>query len=299
MNFARRQHNATILPDGTVLVTGGTRGGGAGDEAFNNLNLGQPVHIAELWDPRKKVKTGQWTMLAAEQTDRCYHSTAVLLPDGRVLSAGGGEFLLNEGTPQQVANDPKDTHTDAQLFDTPALPILASASRSRPVPQTTTSQPSHSERCPRVRSVRASGRSSRSRSRHRRWARSRTSPESSSDVRTLCDANSVNNPQVSTMDGSWLIQAYPAGTPGFSMYDGTSLQCQGTAASGTIAVSSTARTITVRVPSNQPNSVRRDNVILPQQGTPGSGVPGWRYDAAAGFTEVGFTHSGETTIVEL
>jgi galactose oxidase len=117
MNFPRRQHNATILPDGTVLVTGGTRGSGAPgtDAAFNNLDAGQPVHIAELWDPKKR----QWTMLAAENTDRCYHSTAVLLPDGRVLSAGGGEFILNEGTPQQVANDPQDTHTDAQLFSPP------------------------------------------------------------------------------------------------------------------------------------------------------------------------------------
>jgi hypothetical protein len=119
MNFPRRQHNATILPDGTVLVTGGTRGGGATGTAqsFNNLDPGQPVHIAELWDP----KTGQWKMLAAEKTDRCYHSTAVLLPDGRVLSAGGGEFILNEGTPQQVANNPQDTHYDAQVFSPPYL----------------------------------------------------------------------------------------------------------------------------------------------------------------------------------
>jgi galactose oxidase len=119
MNFPRRQHNATVLPDGTVLVTGGTRGGGTPGtaEAFNDLDPGQPVHIAELWDPQ----TGQWTMLAAEQTDRCYHSTAVLLPDGRVLSAGGGEFILNEGTPQQVANSPQDTHYDAQLFSPPYL----------------------------------------------------------------------------------------------------------------------------------------------------------------------------------
>ena len=119
MNFPRRQHNGTILPDGTVLVTGGTRGGGAPGtaEAFNDLDPGQPVHIAELWDP----KTGQWAMLAAENTDRCYHSTAVLLPDATVLSAGGGEFILNEGTPQQVANNPQDTHYDAQVFSPPYL----------------------------------------------------------------------------------------------------------------------------------------------------------------------------------
>ena len=130
MNFPRRQHNATILPDGTVLVTGGTRGGGdpGTAEAFNDLDPGQPVHIAELWDP----KTGQWRELAAENTDRCYHATAVLLPDGRVLSAGSGEFLLNETTPQQVENDPQDSHTDAQLFSPPYLfkgpqPVITSA----------------------------------------------------------------------------------------------------------------------------------------------------------------------------
>lgn len=130
MGFPRRQHNATILADGTVLVTGGTRGGGASGtaEAFNNLDPGQPVHIAELWNPA----TGHWTQLAAEQTDRCYHSTAVLLPDGRVLSAGSGEFILNEGTSQQRQNDPVDSHLDAQVFSPPYLfngprPEIASA----------------------------------------------------------------------------------------------------------------------------------------------------------------------------
>jgi hypothetical protein len=127
MNFPRRQHNATILADGTVLVTGGTRGGGSGPpENFNNLDPGQPVHIAELWDPA----TGRWTELAAETVDRCYHSTAVLLPDGRVLSAGGGEFHPIEGIQQQ--NDPADSHRDAQVFSPPYLfkgdrPVITNA----------------------------------------------------------------------------------------------------------------------------------------------------------------------------
>lgn len=119
-----------------------------------------------------------------------------------------------------------------------------------------------------------------------------------SDVRTLCDANYINNPQVSTMDGSWLIQTYPGGASEFDAFDGTRLQSQGTAASGTITISSTARTITLRILGDQPGTVRRDNAVLPQQGTPGSGVPGWRYDAAAGFIEIDFTHSGGTTVIE-
>ncbi len=127
MAFARRQHNATILPDGSVLVTGGTRSGGAGPpENFNNLDLGQPVHVAELWDPG----TGHWTQLAAEEVDRCYHSTAVLLPDGRVLSAGGGDFFPVEGVTQE--NAPQDSHLNGQIFSPPYLfkgarPVITAA----------------------------------------------------------------------------------------------------------------------------------------------------------------------------
>jgi galactose oxidase len=111
MLFRRRQHNATLLPDGTILVTGGTRGGGF-DGGFNDLGPGQPVHDAELWDPA----TGLWTKLAAETNDRCYHSTALLLPDGMVLSGGGGEYNPN-GQPLPA----KDIHRDAQVFSPPYL----------------------------------------------------------------------------------------------------------------------------------------------------------------------------------
>lgn len=116
MRSRRRQHNATILADGTVLVTGGTRGGGgteANSQGFNDLRAGQPVHVAELWDPT----TGAWTELAAEQVDRCYHATAVLLPDATVLSAGGGEYKPDGNVP----NAPEDTHRDAQVFFPPYL----------------------------------------------------------------------------------------------------------------------------------------------------------------------------------
>ena len=107
MNFPRRQHNATILPDGTVLVTGGTRSGGiAGTRP--GIQQSRPG-AARAHRGTVGPATGHWTKLAAEQTDRCYHSTAVLLPDGRVLSAGSGEFVLNEGTPQQQQNDPQDS----------------------------------------------------------------------------------------------------------------------------------------------------------------------------------------------
>jgi galactose oxidase len=110
MKFRRRQHNATLLPDGTVLVTGGTRGGGF-DNGFNDLSEGKPVRNAELWDPG----TGQWSTLAVETNERCYHSTALLLPDGRVLSGGGGEYAPHGPLA------PEHIHRDAQVFNPPYL----------------------------------------------------------------------------------------------------------------------------------------------------------------------------------
>ena len=80
MQFKRRQHNLTVLADGSVLATGGL--------SSNNslVDLENGVYAAERWDPAN----GQWSTLAAMHETRQYHSTALLLPDGRVLSSGGG-----------------------------------------------------------------------------------------------------------------------------------------------------------------------------------------------------------------
>jgi hypothetical protein len=82
MQFNRRQLNATLLPDGKVLVTGGTAAPGFNDPSGH-------VDAAELWDPA----TENWTTLASSSgIPRVYHSAALLLPDGRVLSTGGNGF---------------------------------------------------------------------------------------------------------------------------------------------------------------------------------------------------------------
>lgn len=79
MAFARSFLNLTALPDGTVLATGG----GTDRSSFNT---GNAIHEAEIWS----APTGVWTTMAAMQTPRLYHSIALLLPDARVLVAGGG-----------------------------------------------------------------------------------------------------------------------------------------------------------------------------------------------------------------
>jgi hypothetical protein len=78
MSIQRRQLNATLLPDGKVLVTGGSNAAGF-DEPSG------AVLYAEMWDPT----TETWSTMASHTRYRGYHSIALLLPDGRVLSAGG------------------------------------------------------------------------------------------------------------------------------------------------------------------------------------------------------------------
>jgi hypothetical protein len=81
MAFARVYHTLTSLPDGTVLNTGGGPTTAATD-------VGAAVLAAELWNPT----TETWTTLASMHAPRLYHSEAMLMPDGRVLIAGGGRF---------------------------------------------------------------------------------------------------------------------------------------------------------------------------------------------------------------
>ncbi len=79
MVYPRSFLNLTTLPDGTVLATGG-------ETDKNGGNIANAVYAAELWSPQ----TQTWTTMASMHTPREYHSTAVLLPDGRVLVSGMG-----------------------------------------------------------------------------------------------------------------------------------------------------------------------------------------------------------------
>ena len=77
LNVARADHTATLLPNGKVLVAGGTGTGIERDE--------QPWRSAELYDPA----TGTWSVTGNLNTGRLWGHTQTLLPNGKVLVAGG------------------------------------------------------------------------------------------------------------------------------------------------------------------------------------------------------------------
>jgi hypothetical protein len=106
MALRRRHMNATVLPDGQVLATGGTSGGG-----FVNIDPAMAAKAAEIWNPG----TGQWTTLAANQVMRVYHSVSMLLPDGTVLHGASGDALAGDGV------TPVPSERNHEIFSPPYL----------------------------------------------------------------------------------------------------------------------------------------------------------------------------------
>ena len=73
----RRFGNATVLADGKVWANGGSSTGN---------DLVGARYDSETWDPA----TGAWTLGATAAKARLYHSISMLMPDGSVLTGGGG-----------------------------------------------------------------------------------------------------------------------------------------------------------------------------------------------------------------
>jgi hypothetical protein len=112
MAFGRSQHNLVILPDGKVLVVGG-----AGEMSLISTNA---VLTPEIWDPDSET----WTQVAPMATPRMYHSIAILLPDGRVLAAGGGKLSPN------IDQTNGEFYSPPYLFQPGARPTITSAPAS-------------------------------------------------------------------------------------------------------------------------------------------------------------------------
>ena len=75
MNYPRSNGNAIILQNGKIFSVGGT--------ALNDRDFS--VFNPEIYDP----KLNEWKILSPIKFRRNYHSTALLLPNGTILLAGG------------------------------------------------------------------------------------------------------------------------------------------------------------------------------------------------------------------
>jgi hypothetical protein len=105
MNYQRQNQNMVLLPDGTVLAVGG----GTGNGIYAN-----PVYRPEGYDPVANT----WTLYNPQKANRTYHSTALLLPDGRVASAGsnsGGKYqkTVEVFSPPYLSKGVRPTITEA------------------------------------------------------------------------------------------------------------------------------------------------------------------------------------------
>ena len=97
MNVARAGHSATLLPSGKVMVAGG------GTNSLAVPGLYDSLASVELYDPA----TGTWVLTTGLNIPRFAH-TATLLPNGKVLIAGGFNLHFSY---------PTDYISIAELYD--------------------------------------------------------------------------------------------------------------------------------------------------------------------------------------
>ncbi len=108
---ARFWSSATVMADGEVLVSGGS-------SVTNQLT--NVAYTAQIWNPN----TGAWTTGAAATKARLYHSNALLLPDGSVLTGAGGAPGPFKQLNMEIYYPPYLYNSDGTPAD---RPVLASA----------------------------------------------------------------------------------------------------------------------------------------------------------------------------
>ncbi|KAF2126386.1 copper radical oxidase [Dothidotthia symphoricarpi CBS 119687] len=109
MHHKRAFANVVVLPDGKSLITGG-------QEVAHGFTDDEAVLEPELFDPVTK----NYTLLAPATIPRNYHSTSLLLPDGRVFSGGGG-LCYDSGAGESIPCHNTADHPNAQIFTPPYL----------------------------------------------------------------------------------------------------------------------------------------------------------------------------------
>ncbi|MGH2944262.1 MAG: galactose oxidase-like domain-containing protein, partial [Solirubrobacteraceae bacterium] len=117
---ARFYPNLVLLPDGGIIAIGGGLAGNYTGAAIDaNYYVGDPPPPALRQVELRRPGERGWRLGAAQQEYRTYHSTAALLPDGRVMSAGddGHEGPLDAPVPPEVRRDSAEIYWPPYLFD--------------------------------------------------------------------------------------------------------------------------------------------------------------------------------------
>lgn len=116
MQEGRVRTSSSLMADGKVIMTGGhdwTVGSFWKDTAVEAGYSWSIVKMRpEVWDPA----TGVWSEMQPQQRRRQYHAVTLLLPDGRILSAGSGMPKMYEAYGPQIWAD----HT-MEIFEPPYL----------------------------------------------------------------------------------------------------------------------------------------------------------------------------------
>jgi hypothetical protein len=116
LEVPRSYPNTVLLPDRSMVTVGG-------DDRIANWPV--PERAVELYDP----VTGEWRTGPSQVETRAYHSTALLLPDGRVLSTGDDLNPVTAEPWDRTTSSPDDTgeiYSPPYLFKGPR-PVISSA----------------------------------------------------------------------------------------------------------------------------------------------------------------------------
>ncbi|WP_245597459.1 PA14 domain-containing protein [Meiothermus cerbereus] len=129
MAHKRTHLNATLMPDGRIFVNGGNQDGW-------NFSNATAVYESEIWSPR----TETFKRAAEAKCPRTYHSTALLLLDGTIITMGGGATGSDDPSSapecdKTKGNAQKVNQLNAEIYYPPYLHNADGSPASRPIIQ--------------------------------------------------------------------------------------------------------------------------------------------------------------------
>lgn len=127
MAYARTLHSSVILPSGEIMVAGG-------QAVARQFTDDQAILVPEIWNPT----TGRFSQHPPMEIPRTYHSSAILLKDGRVWIGGGGLCFFRRECPEN--------HPDAEIFTPPYLLNPDGSPKERPEIQSAPNSATYGDR---------------------------------------------------------------------------------------------------------------------------------------------------------